>query len=227
MLQNEMDAIYSSIKPEDQREITKIFVQDILHCKSKEFYKRKLILKEDRRETKSHKKANEMEAKINSYIQKKKFENNESNKKEFIDQVKYKKEECSRTCPMKINRNQQLKLNIIKNEVGPLDRSVADSNNNNNNNKNNSSSNNHNNNGDKEKDRSKRRKINDNDNGLNERINNIKEHLNIVTPLPPKLYERVKVLEDKIIKIEHDYPTWASVHFNQPNKNLNEMNKLT
>ena len=30
MLQNEMDAIYSSIKPEEQREITKIFVQDIM-----------------------------------------------------------------------------------------------------------------------------------------------------------------------------------------------------
>jgi len=30
MLQNEMDAIYSSIKPEEQREITNIFVQDIM-----------------------------------------------------------------------------------------------------------------------------------------------------------------------------------------------------
>jgi len=46
-----------------------------------------------------------------------------------------------------------------------------------------------------------------------------------VTPLPPKLYERVKVLEDKIIKIEHDYPTWASVHFNQPNKNVRAIKK--
>jgi len=56
MLQNEMDAIYSSIKPEEQREITKIFVQDIMHCKSKEFYKRKLLLKEDKKETKKSKK---------------------------------------------------------------------------------------------------------------------------------------------------------------------------
>jgi len=145
-----------------------------------------------------------MEAKINSYIQKKKSENNESNKKEFIDPNKYKKEMCSRTCPAKINRNQQLKLNIIKNEVGPLDRSVADN---------------------KEKGSSSR--VSADDNGLTERINNIKEHLNIVTPLPAKMYERVKILEDKIMEIERDFPTWASIHFNQPNKNLGDMSKLT
>jgi len=98
-----------------------------------------------------------MENKINSYIQKKKSENNESNKKEFIDQNKYKKEMCSRTCPARINRNQQLKLNIIKNEVGPLDRSVAEN---------------------KNKPKAKDSQNVDN-NGLSERINNIKEHLNI------------------------------------------------
>ncbi|ORX41518.1 hypothetical protein BCR36DRAFT_180491 [Piromyces finnis] len=156
------------------------------------------------------KKSNEMETKINTYIHKKKTENNESNKKEFIDQNKYKKEMCSRTCPARINRNQQLKLNIIKNEVGPLDRSVTDNDNDNKNGKS------------KSKDSQ-----NIDNNGLSERINNIKEHLNIVTPLPPKMYERIKVLEDKIMKIEREFPTWATIHFNQPNKNLNNMDKLT
>ena len=28
------------------------------------------------------------------------------------------------------------------------------------------------------------------------------------------------MLEDKIMKIEREFPTWASVHFNQPNKNV-------
>ncbi len=35
------------------------------------------------------------------------------------------------------------------------------------------------------------------------------------------MYERIKVLEDKIMEIERDFPTWASIHFNQPNKNVN------
>ncbi|PJF17806.1 hypothetical protein PSACC_02372 [Paramicrosporidium saccamoebae] len=52
-------------------------------------------------------------------------------------------------------------------------------------------------------------------NGLEERVRNIETHLGIVVaPLDRSLVERVKVLEDKILKIEMFYPQIASRVFN-------------
>lgn len=30
--------------------------------------------------------------------------------------------------------------------------------------------------------------------------------------------ERVRIVEDVIIQLEHDYPVWSAVHFNQPDR---------
>jgi hypothetical protein len=40
-------------------------------------------------------------------------------------------------------------------------------------------------------------------------------------PTPPRtLLARLKYLEDHIIKLEKEYPPWAALHFNQPNRGV-------
>jgi len=40
-------------------------------------------------------------------------------------------------------------------------------------------------------------------------------------PSPPKLFlDRLKFLEDHLIQLEKDYPPWAALHFNQPNRGV-------
>ncbi|KAF9070380.1 hypothetical protein BDP27DRAFT_1323948 [Rhodocollybia butyracea] len=57
--------------------------------------------------------------------------------------------------------------------------------------------------------------------GLDERLTNIETHLSVrYVPHPPQsLLDRLRFLEDHIIRIEKDYPPWAAIHFNQPNRN--------
>ncbi|CAO3627853.1 unnamed protein product [Mucor hiemalis] len=57
-----------------------------------------------------------------------------------------------------------------------------------------------------------------------ERVNNIEQHLNIrldedANP-PFSMFERIKIVEDTLMEIERQNPTWAAVHFNQPNRNF-------
>lgn len=36
-------------------------------------------------------------------------------------------------------------------------------------------------------------------------------------PSPPRLLlDRVKLLEDHLVRLEKEYPPWAALHFNQP-----------
>lgn len=40
-------------------------------------------------------------------------------------------------------------------------------------------------------------------------------------PLPPRsLLDRLKYLEDHVIHLEKEYPPWAALHFNQPNRGV-------
>ncbi|KAI0745869.1 hypothetical protein C8Q76DRAFT_808284 [Earliella scabrosa] len=56
--------------------------------------------------------------------------------------------------------------------------------------------------------------------GLDERLQNIEKHLAVrYVPSPPRsLLDRLKFLEDHIIHLEKEYPPWAALHFNQPNR---------
>ncbi|KAF8971205.1 hypothetical protein BDZ97DRAFT_1788284 [Flammula alnicola] len=56
--------------------------------------------------------------------------------------------------------------------------------------------------------------------GLDERLKNVEEHLALrYVPSPPRtLLSRLKYLEDHLIKLEKEYPPWAALHFNQPNR---------
>ncbi|KAI0929948.1 hypothetical protein AcV5_006779 [Taiwanofungus camphoratus] len=55
---------------------------------------------------------------------------------------------------------------------------------------------------------------------LDERLGNIETHLAVryVPSLPRSLLDRLKFLEDHIIQLEKEYPPWAALHFNQPNR---------
>ncbi|KAJ2936781.1 hypothetical protein H1R20_g296, partial [Candolleomyces eurysporus] len=55
---------------------------------------------------------------------------------------------------------------------------------------------------------------------LDDRLKNIEVHLAVrYVPSPPRtLISRLKFLEEHIIKLEKEYPPWAALHFNQPNR---------
>ncbi|KAJ3514098.1 hypothetical protein NLJ89_g2577 [Agrocybe chaxingu] len=56
--------------------------------------------------------------------------------------------------------------------------------------------------------------------GLYERVRNVEAHLAMrYVPSPPRtLLARLKYIEDHIVKLEKEYPPWAALHFNQPNR---------
>ncbi|THU85697.1 hypothetical protein K435DRAFT_685083, partial [Dendrothele bispora CBS 962.96] len=56
--------------------------------------------------------------------------------------------------------------------------------------------------------------------GLDERLTNVENHLAVrYVPSPPRnLLDRLQYLEDHIIRLEKEYPPWAALHFNQPNR---------
>ncbi len=74
--------------------------------------------------------------------------------------------------------------------------------------------------------------------GLDERLSNVETHFSVTygmfrrffyritescstVPSPPSsLLVRLKMLEDHIIRLEKEYPPWAALHFNQPNRDV-------
>ncbi|CAG8531944.1 12807_t:CDS:2 [Acaulospora colombiana] len=145
----------------------------------------------------------EIEQRINAFIQLKKSEINDSNRAEFLrksssDDVS----SCARSDAAEINRNIQMKFDVVNNNDGPLARSTF-------------SSKNQINDG-------KKRPLTELPSGVEERLQNIEKHLgvNIVAPIPLDVYARIKILEAKIIQIEQDHPQWAAVNFNQPNRQV-------
>ncbi|KZT42513.1 hypothetical protein SISSUDRAFT_955613, partial [Sistotremastrum suecicum HHB10207 ss-3] len=105
---------------------------------------------------------------------------------------------CARTDARKQDRDIQMKYDIAKNEDGPLrktmDHSVGHST------SNASHTGKH--------------------PALRERFENIESHLAVKhVPAPPySLLDRIKLVEDRIIQLEKEYPPWAALHFCQPNR---------
>jgi len=56
--------------------------------------------------------------------------------------------------------------------------------------------------------------------GLDDRMRNIETHLAVryVPSAPRSLLDRLRFLEDHVIHLEKEYPPWAALHFNQPNR---------
>ncbi|KAF9654017.1 hypothetical protein BDM02DRAFT_3265153 [Thelephora ganbajun] len=55
---------------------------------------------------------------------------------------------------------------------------------------------------------------------LEGRLRDVEDHLAVrYVPLPPNsITDRLKFLEDRIIQLERDFPPWAALHLNQPNR---------
>ena len=106
-------------------------------------------------------------------IEKKQELNNESNNREFIDILDDSNDVlCARSNTKNIHRSSQIKVS----RLNYTDDSFSNNKNNN-----------------------KENKIN---NGVEERMECIEEHLNIVNPFPTDIYLRIKYLEDLLIKNE-------------------------
>lgn len=62
--------------------------------------------------------------------------------------------------------------------------------------------------------------------GVDERLNNIEKHLNvhIASGVPLSVFERVKVLEDRLMQLEDEYPAWSAFFFNQQTADKNDPN---
>ncbi|KAI8085461.1 hypothetical protein BDF21DRAFT_335966, partial [Thamnidium elegans] len=155
----------------------------------------------------------EVEQRINMFIQAKQNELDESNRTEFLSRHDPKADDvtCARTDAREINRNIQMKFDIVNNEDGPLARSLSSFHDNKQNSSSSSSSNNKN-------------TIEKTCADPTERINNIEQHLNVKLDeeaKPPfSMFERLKILENTLMEIERQHPTWAAVHFNQPNRHF-------
>ncbi|KAI8643452.1 hypothetical protein BD408DRAFT_414933 [Parasitella parasitica] len=145
----------------------------------------------------------EVEQRINTFIQAKQNELDESNRTEFLSRHDPKADDvtCARTDAREINRNIQMKFDIVNNEDGPIARSLLAFNNK-----------------PKADDPAEMAVAADTE----ERLNNIEEHLNVkLNPAARpsfSVFERIKILENTLMEIERQHPTWAAVHFNQPNR---------
>lgn len=47
-----------------------------------------------------------------------------------------------------------------------------------------------------------------------------------VPSLPRSLLDRVKFLEDHLVRLEKDYPPWAALHFNQPHRGVRDTHQF-
>ncbi|KAJ2513774.1 hypothetical protein H4217_006142 [Coemansia sp. RSA 1939] len=55
--------------------------------------------------------------------------------------------------------------------------------------------------------------------GLEERVENIRDHLNVkFVPATDDIYTRVSALEDRIMMLESEFPPWSAEHFHQPGR---------
>ncbi|KAL1745366.1 hypothetical protein HDZ31DRAFT_73602 [Schizophyllum fasciatum] len=115
---------------------------------------------------------------------------------------------CARTDARHVDRDAQMKYDIAKNEDGPLRRTVK-----------------------KDEGAGTQTTTGDPSSSLapgegsrtadlSERVGAIEQHLALqYVPTPPNSdAARLKLIEDHIAHLERDYPPWAALHFNQPNR---------
>ncbi|KAF8606362.1 hypothetical protein BDV93DRAFT_604361 [Ceratobasidium sp. AG-I] len=106
----------------------------------------------------------------------------------------------ARTDAIKLNRDVQMKYDIVKNEDGPLGKTM------------------------KSKDvhalNHAAATLSTSRAAFNDRFETIESHLALkYVPAPPADFMlRVKHIEDYIIRLEKEYPPWAALHFNQPHR---------
>ncbi|SAM07941.1 hypothetical protein [Absidia glauca] len=161
----------------------------------------------------------QVQQRINTYIQAKQSDVDISNRTEFLNRPDPKGEDvtCARADAREINRNIQMKFDVVNNEDGPLARSLVPT-------------------APEKQQHQQQQSIYTIGNGENnncqknqvatqameERLGNLESHLNVQferhSIRPFTWMERISILETTLMDIEKKYPTWAAVHFNQPNR---------
>jgi hypothetical protein len=138
---------------------------------------------------------------IEEFVQSKRAAVNVSNQEEFLETVE-DTGQAARTNTREIERESHIRASVVDNQEGPLSRSLIAS--------------------------TSGKLVSPHGvavafdgaerpvfNALEERVRNIETHLGIVVaPLDKSLVQRVKILEDKILKIEQFYPQIAAHVFN-------------
>lgn len=168
---------------------------------------------------------------ISAFLARNRARNDASNRTEFLLSLseKRKRQEsgngpedgtipsCARTDAKTIDREAQMKYDIAKNDNGPLSRTKARKSNSRQPEPQTTSDG-----------RARDPTVVPSDEnalprhhpGVDERLTDIETHLAVrYVPSPPRtLWTRLKFIEDHIIRLEKDYPPWAALHFNQPNR---------
>ncbi|KAH8828352.1 hypothetical protein DL96DRAFT_1555791 [Flagelloscypha sp. PMI_526] len=136
--------------------------------------------------------------------------NDGSNKREFLTSVRErlgqndKAEEyasCSRADAKFVDRDSQMKYDIAKNDDGPLKRTMKQT-------------------LDQPPPHVTTSTSQSDDLATDERLSNIEQHLALryVPSAPATFQARLQYVEDHIVRLEKEYPSWAAVHFNQPRR---------
>ncbi|TFK53536.1 hypothetical protein OE88DRAFT_1626305 [Heliocybe sulcata] len=165
---------------------------------------------------------------ISIFLARNRAKNDASNRREFLESLSEKRRRllgddnpekmdvdsipsCARTDAKPIDRDLQMKYDIAKNEEGPLRKTVKVEPDRDNEAVGLSSTNRPPAGPDITADRYA---------GLDERLKNIETHFSVryVPAIPHSLLDRLKFLEDHIIRLEREYPPWAALHFNQPHR---------
>lgn len=147
----------------------------------------------------------EIQQRINSFIQAKQNEVDASNRTEFLNRADPTSTDitCARADAREINRNIQMKFDIVNNEDGPLARSRLQE-------------------ASSSSTTSAVTTDPSNQQLHKERVQNIEQHLNVVfdpnADPPFSVPERLRILEDRLMAIEREHPKWAAVHFQQPHR---------
>ncbi|OZJ05430.1 hypothetical protein BZG36_01615 [Bifiguratus adelaidae] len=147
----------------------------------------------------------EMRERISKFIAHKREQVDASNRTEFLRRADPSGEDitCARTDAREINRNIQMKFDIVNNEDGPLARSLVG-----------------NMSGANGAGRSDMPKQNDDAGaGTDVRLRNLEAHLAVeYVPSKGNVNQRITALETRIMQLERDYPVWAALHFDQPGR---------
>lgn len=177
---------------------------------------------------------------ISQFLAQNRAKNDASNRAEFLESLAQKRRRlnidpestehipsCARTDAKPLDRDSQMKYDIAKNEDGPLRRTVKGLD------------------GKAAKEKEKLAALADDtpselQPGIDGRLKNIESHVAVrygnvfhffpklpplivgkKVPAPPRtLLARLQFLEDHIIQLEKEYPPWAALHFNQPNRGV-------
>ncbi|KAG6885773.1 hypothetical protein C0993_009878 [Termitomyces sp. T159_Od127] len=181
---------------------------------------------------------------ISRFLAQNRARNNASNRAEFVYTPAQKRQRltddnadigpsCARVDAKPLDRDVQIKYDIAKNEEGPLSRTMHSS---------------ETRDSGKGKQKAKEEQPSSPEleqdwtaskhPGIDERLRNIEAHVAVrygrcrvlytppilsenqfpVPSAPRTLLARLKFLEEHLIRLERDYPPWAALHFNQPNR---------